>query len=159
MQIKPTLNDRFENHPHDSKHMQNTGYFGNIWWREHVFVNAGDFHQGHRHKFDHITLIVRGKVKCYVEDETGTMNEKVFIAPSVCIIKKEHWHRFEALTDYAVYYCLHAMRDEQGEITETYSNDVSPYGWAVDEPGEAERKLEKFIEFSDKMCDGDCQCK
>ena len=38
------------------------GYFGNIWVRQNVLELAGEEFDGHEHKFDHVTLLVSGKI-------------------------------------------------------------------------------------------------
>jgi hypothetical protein len=39
------------------------GYFGNIWVRQNVVEKSGDFVPGHKHHFDHVSLLTKGKVK------------------------------------------------------------------------------------------------
>jgi len=104
------------------------GYFGNIWVRSHKLNKDQDNGGGHVHHFDHITLLISGKVQVEVEGQTP----KIFTAPKFIVIKKEHKHRFLALEDGTVYYCVFALRDIDGNVTDIYSGDNSPYG-ALDE--------------------------
>lgn len=100
------------------------GYFGNIWVRQNFLEFAGDIHPGHRHHFDHVSLLALGKVRVTIEGYPP----KDFSAPTFIIIKKEHKHTFEALEDGTLWYCVFALRDVDGEVTDFYSGDNSPYG-------------------------------
>lgn len=118
------------------------GYFGNIWVRSHYFARAGDNNGGgHKHHFDHITLLVRGSVQVEVEGH----EPRQFKAPTFIVIKKEHKHRFVALEDDTIYYCVFALRDVDGEVTDIYSGDNSPYSAVTEEDDEETKaKLEQL---------------
>jgi hypothetical protein len=100
------------------------GYFGNIWVRSHEFKKAGDTNGGgHTHNFDHVTLLAVGSVLCEVEGN----EPKEFHAPTFIVIDKDKKHKFTALTDGVVYYCVFAVRDLDGNVTDIYSEDNSPF--------------------------------
>jgi len=90
------------------------GYFGNIWVRQNELEKSGEFHDGHKHYFDHVTLLVKGKVQVQVEGHDA----KEFTAPTFIIIKKELEHKITALTDDVVYYCVFALRDNDGNVVD-----------------------------------------
>ena len=114
------------------------GYFGNIWVRSHEFRKKGDTNGGgHYHNFDHVTLLAVGSVLVEVEGH----DPKEFHAPTFIVIKKEHKHKFTALTDGVVYYCVFALRDENGELTDMYNGDKSPYSMVRDDEIEEKIKL------------------
>ena len=102
------------------------GYFGNIWVRSHKMNKGDDNGGGHTHHFDHISLLISGKLLVEVEG----YSPKIFTAPKFIVVKKEHKHRFTALEDNTVYYRVFALRDIDGEVTDIYSDDNSPYGSA-----------------------------
>lgn len=112
----------------------NIGYFGNIWVRENRLTKAGDSNLGHYHHFDHVSLLQSGRVRVEVEG----YEPKEFAAPTFVVIKKEHRHRITALTDDVCWYCVFALRDEEGGVTDIYSGDNSPY-MAASGPDHAER--------------------
>lgn len=115
------------------------GYFGNIWVRAHHMKNKGNSNGGgHLHHFDHVTLLARGSVEVEVEGHSP----KIFKSPNFIVIKKEHKHKITALEDDTLYYCVYALRDVNGEVTDLYSGDNSPYD-AVEDP-EIEEKLSKL---------------
>ena len=106
--------------------MHELGYFGNVWVRQNYLAKVGDAHPGHKHHFDHVSLLATGKVRVTVEGYPS----KEFTAPTFIVIKKEHNHTFEALADGTLWYCVFALRDINGEVTDIYSGDNSPYGQA-----------------------------
>lgn len=88
------------------------GCVANLYSRMMYFEKAGDIEVGHTHQFDHLTLLAKGKLKVTVE---GNVTE--FTAPHMIYIHKDKVHELEALTDEAVAYCIHALRDkDSGEI-------------------------------------------
>ena len=92
------------------------GFFGNIWVRQNVLSKTGDTFGGHKHEFDHVSLLTKGKVRVEVEG----YEPKEFTAPTFIVIKKEHEHNFIALEDDTNWYCVFALRDLDGEVVEIY---------------------------------------
>jgi len=90
------------------------GYFGNIWVRQNTIEKAGESFPGHKHKFDHVTLLVKGSIEVEVEGHAP----KQFVAPTFVIIRKEHEHKVTSLTDDVIYYCVFALRNLDGEVIE-----------------------------------------
>lgn len=114
------------------------GYYGNIWVRSNYFFKKGQTNGGgHRHKFDHVSLLVKGSVEVEIEGS----KPKQFRAPTFIVIDKNMKHKFTALEDDVLWYCVFAMRDVNGEITNIYSGDNSPYD-AV--PSEIEEKVKQL---------------
>lgn len=108
------------------------GYFGNIWVRQNVLETAGDSHDGHEHKFDHVTLLVSGKVKVEVEGH----EPKEFTAPTFIVIRKEHMHKITAVEDGTVYYCVFALRNIDGEVVgDIYGEQHDPESASGKESG------------------------
>ena len=98
------------------------GYFGNIWVKQNVLELVGESFNGHEHKFDHVTLLVSGKVSVQIKDN----DPKEFTAPTFIVIRKEHQHKITALADGTVYYCVYALRDLNGEVMEIFGNQHDP---------------------------------
>jgi len=100
------------------------GFFGNIWVRKHVIKEAGGIVHGHKHHFDHVTLLAQGKIQIKVDEMV-----KEFTAPTFVVVRKEHNHEITALADNTVYYCVFALRDLDGEpIDEFYHVKHDPTG-------------------------------
>lgn len=97
------------------------GFFGNIWVKQNV-LDANESFNGHEHKFDHVTLLVSGKVSVQIKDEPP----KEFTAPTFIVIRKEHRHKITALESGAVYYCVYALRNLDGEVIEIFGEQHDP---------------------------------
>jgi hypothetical protein len=94
------------------EHANNMGYFGNVWVRQNILEKIGDTNGGgHKHKFDHVTLLTQGRVQVEIEGHPP----KEFVAPTFIVIRKQHSHTFTALEDDTVYFCIFALRDLDGE--------------------------------------------
>ena len=98
------------------------GYFGNIWVKQNVLEFAGEAFEGHEHKFDHVTLLVSGKVSVQIQDNLP----KEFTAPTFIVIRKEHQHKITALEDKTIYYCVYALRDLDGNAMEIFGEQHDP---------------------------------
>jgi hypothetical protein len=116
------------------------GYVGNIWVRQNVLEKAGQANQGHKHKFDHVSLLTTGRVSVEVDGYPA----KEFTAPTFIVIKKEHNHKFTALEDNTIWYCVFAMRDINGEVTDIYGPDNSPYDQVSDDYWDKKQILENM---------------
>lgn len=90
------------------------GYFGNIWVRQNVIKKTNDTLGGHKHNFDHVTLLVNGEVKIEIDGH----EPKTFVAPTFIVIRKDYEHKITALTDDVLYYCVFALRNLDGEVIE-----------------------------------------
>jgi len=132
--------------------IRSTGFFGNIWWRSHELVKIGDVHAGHRHNHDHVTMVTRGAVRC----EAAGHAPKEFRAGSVIVIAKDQWHRMTALEDGTQYFCVFAMRDVAGNLTDVYCDESSPYGEAPFSADEVARMLQAA---TTQTCPGCSGCK
>jgi quercetin dioxygenase-like cupin family protein len=83
----------------------------NLFARMMFFEKAGDMEQGHVHQFDHLTLLAKGKLRVRINDQ-----DTEFQAPQMIFIKAELKHELTALTDGTVAYCIHALREPNGDI-------------------------------------------
>jgi hypothetical protein len=140
----PEKNEKKAHMVGDSKSYE-LGYFGNIWVRSHSLEKMGDINGGgHLHAFDHVTMLHNGKVLVETTNpETGEQRSKEFTAPTFMVIRKNLKHKITALTDSVQYYCVFALRDIDGEVTDVYSGANDPYG-VVDDDHWIKKKLEKL---------------
>ena len=102
------------------------GSFGNIWVKMNVLHKAGQFAEGHTHSFDHVSLLVKGKV----EVEIAGYPPREFTAPTFIVIRKEYEHKFTALEDDSVWYCVFSLKDIEGlfldEVKDIFSGKHDP---------------------------------
>ncbi len=99
--------------------VEELGYFGNIWVRAHHFAKAGDTHQGHAHTFDHVSFLTRGKVRVTVDGLTTD-----YAATNFIIIDKDKEHSIQALEDQTEWWCVFAVRDNNGEIADIVNHHI-----------------------------------
>jgi hypothetical protein len=97
------------------------GYFGNIWVRQNILHKAGNSLPGHAHKFDHVSLLTRGTIEVEIDGHPP----KQFTAPTFIVVRKEYKHKFTAITDDVMWYCVFALRDLDGEPIEELYDPVS----------------------------------
>ncbi len=89
----------------------------NVYCRMMMFVNAGDVEQGHKHTYDHATLVSSGSVMVeMLNDDNTVTSSKKFFAPNMIFIHKDHQHRITSLEDNTVCTCIHAIRDIKDNI-------------------------------------------
>lgn len=86
------------------------GCVANLFVRQMYFKKAGDVEQGHTHSFDHLSLLASGSIKIIVD---GVASE--FVAPHMIYIKADKMHEITALEDNTAVYCVHALRDKDGD--------------------------------------------
>jgi hypothetical protein len=94
----------------------------NVWLKVMNFKNVGDFSAGHKHTFNHPTLLSSGSVEVQVDGKITT-----FEAPSIIYIEKDKVHRITALQSNTVVSCIHALRDGN-ETDDIISEDMLPVG-------------------------------
>ncbi len=102
-----------------SRPITNLKIVDNVFVKLHHFINVGDTHEGHAHVFDHITLLAAGRV--LMKHDKG---EQEFSAPHLIVTPKGVVHQFVALEPNTMFCCIHALRDEGGEIIPP---DVDPF--------------------------------
>lgn len=80
---------------------------GGVYVKELVLEKAGDKVLGHRHLFDHLSLLAKGCVKVTVDGMATSYN-----SPTALNIKAGKHHEIMALTDDCLWYCVHAVPAE-----------------------------------------------
>jgi hypothetical protein len=99
------------------------GCVSNLWSKMMHFKKANDTEFGHTHTFDHMTLLARGRLSVTVD---GVASE--FSAPQMIYIKAGKEHELTALEDDSLAYCIHALRDNAGDILDPsiIPSNISP---------------------------------
>jgi tellurite resistance-related uncharacterized protein len=104
----------------------------NVFCRMMNFENKGDVEEGHKHNYDHGTLVSSGSVLYEALDDDGNVvSSKVFNAPNMVYIAKETFHRITALEDKTVCACIHASRTIDNEIVDPDCLIEAKEGWDV----------------------------
>ena len=92
----------------------NMNFINGLWCKQMHFLRAGALVPGHKHLYDHMTLLAHGSLSV-------TVNNKVteFVAPQIIYIKKNVVHDLVALEADTVAYCIHIVKNaETGDILE-----------------------------------------
>ena len=93
----------------------------NVYSRLMHFLKKGDVENGHKHTYDHATLVSSGSVLVEVLDEftNEPISSKPFTAPNMVFIQKDKIHRLTALENNTVCSCIHAIRTIEDEIVDS----------------------------------------
>jgi quercetin dioxygenase-like cupin family protein len=94
----------------------------NVWIKLMTFKKAGDYAPGHKHTFNHPSLLSAGSVVVEVDN-----NKKTFRAPAIIYIEKDKEHSIIALEPNTVVSCIHALRSGN-ETDDIISEDMLPAG-------------------------------
>lgn len=103
---------------------------GNIYIRPITLAKKGQKIAGHKHNFDHTTIIFTGSVHVRGVCPDGRIIERDFEAPSHFLVLKDVEHEITALEDGTTYWCVYSHRTPQGEVTQEYN------GWSSGQFGE-----------------------
>jgi hypothetical protein len=93
------------------------GCYANVWIRQKLFTEVGQTIGGHKHKYDHVSLLATGSAKVEVDGK-----EKIFHAPTFIVIRKDKVHNVTALEENTTWYCVFANRDLDGEVYDPEKN-------------------------------------
>ena len=94
----------------------------NVWIKLMTFKNPGDYAPGHKHIFNHASLLTAGSVVVEVDRK-----KKTFRAPAIIYIEKDKEHNIIALEPNTVVSCIHALRNGN-ETDDIISEDMLPEG-------------------------------
>ena len=100
---------------------------GNIFIRP-IRLPKGEQIDGHKHNFDHVTIVFSGTV--HVQTSDG--RDQTFTGPAFFLVKKDVTHQIEAITD-AHFWCVYSHRNAQGEVVQEFDG----WGAAPETPGMA----------------------
>lgn len=101
------------------------GCVSNVFVRQMTFAKAGDTELGHKHQYDHLSLLASGAIQVRIGDQVSE-----FFAPHMVFIRAEQQHELMALADNTVMYCIHALRGENGS-GDILDPDMVPKGPAL----------------------------
>lgn len=98
---------------------------GNVFIREMEFAQAGGAINGHAHKFDHVSYVVRGALRFEQLDgkDGGVVrwvDKRALDGQNWVLIKAGVWHRIIALDGNSLGHCIYAHRTPQGRVVQKY---------------------------------------
>lgn len=98
---------------------------GNVFIRPNKLTEAGDVIHGHKHNFDHTTIVFTGAVHVRAVLPDGSVREGDFAAPSHFLVRKDVEHEITATADGTEVWCVYSHTTPQGTISQVYD------GWLV----------------------------
>lgn len=100
---------------------------GNVFIRPNELAKAGDKCGGHKHNFDHTSIVFKGSVHVKGVLPNGSVIERDFKAPSHFLVLKDVEHEITALEDGTVFWCVYSHRKPQGELSVEYTGWPEAY--------------------------------
>lgn len=101
---------------------------GNIFIRPNTLEKAGSRVQGHKHHFDHTTIVYTGAVHVRAVTPEGVVIERDFHAPAHFLVLAEVEHEITALEDGTTFWCVYSHRDPQARVTQVNTGWEEAYG-------------------------------
>jgi len=100
----------------------NVGLVSNVFVRQMHFAAVGDSEVGHKHRYDHMTLLAKGQLRVTVNGQATD-----YTAPMMIFIRANLVHELECLSENTVAYCIHGLRDAD-KSDDIVSPDMVPRG-------------------------------
>lgn len=94
--------------------------YGPIMCRDNHLAKKGDVIDGHKHTFDHVTIVISGAVHVRGLLPGGKTKEGEFRAGQIITILKDVDHLITATEDNTLILCVYSHRTANGEIVEHY---------------------------------------
>lgn len=96
---------------------------GNLFIRPNRLDKAGDATVGHKHNFDHTTIVFSGSVRVKARLPNGQVIERDFGDGPSCfgryfLVKADVEHEITALVNHTEYWCVYSHRTAQGDVTQ-----------------------------------------
>jgi len=99
---------------------------GNVFIRPNT-MTKGDVINGHKHNFDHTSIIFTGAVRVVATLPDGRKVEVERAAPAHLLIKADVEHEITALEDNTEFWCVYSHRGPQGDIVQEYTGWPEAY--------------------------------
>jgi quercetin dioxygenase-like cupin family protein len=97
-------------------------------------MKKGDVVEGHKHHFDHTTIVFSGALHIKATMPDGTVREGDFEAPAPESVHPAHAliaagvsHELTALRDGTIFWCVYSHRGPQGEVWQRYTGWEDAY--------------------------------
>jgi hypothetical protein len=98
---------------------------GNVFIRSQGPLKKGTSVAGHKHNFDHTTIVFKGSVHVRGVLPNGNVIERDFAAPAHFLVKADVEHQITALESDTIYWCVYSHRTPQGVVVQEYT------GWST----------------------------
>lgn len=109
----PAMDVAFFFEPKDVVDMDIKHHFGGGMYIKETHFKAGEWGKKHTHSFDHLSILVAGKVQLTIDNVSVEIE-----GPQILTVKADKVHQVLALTD-ATWYCCHATECTDPEKIDT----------------------------------------
>lgn len=95
--------------------------FGNIWVLRVALNDTMPSLRGHKHEFDHMHYGVEGEAKltCMDKDNKAVLYVKTVTKGTWHEVPKGYVHFIERVSEVYEGFCIHALRNEEGQVVKT----------------------------------------
>ena len=100
---------------------------GNIFVRKNPLTKVGDAVNGHKHNFDHTTIVFKGALHVKAVLPNGSVVERDFTAPAHFLVRADVEHEITATADDTEFWCVYAHREPQGGVSQVYTGFEEAY--------------------------------
>lgn len=105
-------------------------YQHNVYIKQMTYRDAGTTYHGHHHDYDHVTLIVSGRVRVKFKSipEMNIPDEvREYTGVDMFVTRSFREHEITSLEPNTVVCCVHALRNEDGDIIELDYNEENKH--------------------------------
>lgn len=81
---------------------------GNLFVRTNPLANTGDKVDGHKHNFDHMTIVFKGTINVKAVLPSGEKINQDYTAPDFFLVKRDVEHEITALAPDTEFWCVFA---------------------------------------------------
>lgn len=101
---------------------------GPVFARRFVLDHKCQENAGHKHNYDHSTLVMRGRILVVAHDDAGQeLWRQEFGWGERCFIAAYLHHTIKALEENTVYDCVFSHRDFEGQVSQRYIGNQTAY--------------------------------
>lgn len=111
--------------------MTDLSIIGPIGVRKFELAEVCESNAGHQHNYDHVTIVVRGRIKVIYRYEQGGQvvegESREFGAGETVTIKANVHHTVKSLEANTLYLCVFSHRDFDGQVIQSYRGNDAAY--------------------------------
>lgn len=89
--------------------------YANTWIRQKNFEYIGERVDGHKHQFDHVSILAQGTVTVDTLKEDGTRNTSTHTGPKLLVMPKGTTHSVTSVSGDPIWFCIFADETINGE--------------------------------------------
>ena len=89
--------------------------------RPNLLPDVGSDIQGHKHNFDHVSIVFTGAVRVEATGPEGQSITREFEAPAHFLVKADWTHRIVALAPQTWVWCVYAHRTPQADVVQEWT--------------------------------------